>query len=263
MKNFIIYKIFLLLTTIAFSQQKGIIYYGYIEAIQMGNANGPDYNAYMVFNKLQSYYVTAKDSLELGSKSDKQYRKENGDGNVHIGGKKSSIQGDQILFNSKNNTIFSSLLHKKQLYIKENATKFNWKISLEVKKIGKFNCNKATTKFRGRNYIAWFTKEIPIAFGPWKLNGLPGLILEAYDTEKNVYWYFKNLEYPTKNKQGISNIRKTKGEKNVVFIEMKEYYNYQKEFIEKARENNIILQKKFPNVTFGIDPISEIFVEFE
>ena len=40
-------------------------------------------------------------------------------------------------------------------------------------------CHKATTKFRGRVWEVWFTEEIPISLGPWKLGGLPGLILKA------------------------------------------------------------------------------------
>ncbi|RCS27863.1 GLPGLI family protein [Polaribacter sp. WD7] len=65
--------------------------------------------------------------------------------------------------------------------IKENMSKWSWKILQEKKKIGGFVCQKARTKFRGSNFTAWFTTEIPVPFGPWKSKDLPGLILELYD----------------------------------------------------------------------------------
>lgn len=40
-------------------------------------------------------------------------------------------------------------------------------------------CHFATTRFRGRVWNVWFTEEISVSLGPWKLGGLPGLILEA------------------------------------------------------------------------------------
>jgi|GEM_PF-6526845 GLPGLI family protein len=48
----------------------------------------------------------------------------------------------------------------------------------EIQLLG-YTAKKATTTFRGRNYTAYFTLDIPINDGPWKLFGLPGLILEA------------------------------------------------------------------------------------
>ena len=48
----------------------------------------------------------------------------------------------------------------------------------EIQHLG-YTAKKATTTFRGRNYTAYFTLDIPINDGPWKLFGLPGLILKA------------------------------------------------------------------------------------
>lgn len=256
--------ILLLVFQFSFSQKKGIIFYGYVESLHEEGGKGPDYNAYTIFNSKQSYYVTAKDSLENAeNKKDKFIANETGGGTFSLGGLKRSVTGDQVVYNIKENTILSSFLFGKQHYIKEDATKFNWKITNESKKVGNLVCNKATTFFRGRNYIAWFTKAVPLPFGPWKLNGLPGLILEAYDTNKSVYWYFKNLEYPSINKENVNNLRKPAKSKNIKLMSMSDYYNFQKEFVEKAKDKNKIYEKKFPGVIFGIEPINKIFVEFE
>ncbi len=61
----------------------------------------------------------------------------------------------------------------------------NWTIQDSVKQVGSYECQMATCEFRGRSYCAWFTPEIPISNGPWKFNGLPGLILEVYDQEQH------------------------------------------------------------------------------
>jgi GLPGLI family protein len=61
-----------------------------------------------------------------------------------------------------------------------------WEITADQETLNGYACTKATTTYAGRNYIAWFTSEIPIADGPYIFGGLPGLIVKIYDT-KNHY----------------------------------------------------------------------------
>lgn len=73
----------------------------------------------------------------------------------------------------------------------EDWEKPEWEITDESKYIIGFQCFKANADYRGRRWTVWFTPEIPIQDGPWKLCGLPGLILEAEDGGK-VYHFLAN-----------------------------------------------------------------------
>ncbi len=64
----------------------------------------------------------------------------------------------------------------------EDTQVLDWIISDEIEYFSGYNCQKAECDFRGRRWVAWFTTEIPVAEGPWKLKGLPGLIVQAEDT---------------------------------------------------------------------------------
>lgn len=62
----------------------------------------------------------------------------------------------------------------------EDIENQDWNIVADsVRTILGYECILATTAYHGRQWDAWFAPEIPINAGPWKLLGLPGLILEA------------------------------------------------------------------------------------
>jgi GLPGLI family protein len=71
---------------------------------------------------------------------------------------------------------------------------FDWKMTGEKQLILSYLCQKATATFRGRDYIAWFTMDIPVDNGPWKFGGLPGLILKVADTKNNFVYECDGLE---------------------------------------------------------------------
>ncbi|MGQ2118526.1 GLPGLI family protein [Ornithobacterium rhinotracheale] len=58
-----------------------------------------------------------------------------------------------------------------------------WQLQKDQKEILGYAVQKATTQYGGREWEAWFAKDIPLSYGPYVFNGLPGLILEVYDTE--------------------------------------------------------------------------------
>ena len=84
---------------------------------------------------------------------------------------------------------------------------FDWIITNETKKILQYNCQKATLRFRGRNFEVFFTKDLPFSDGPIKFYGLPGLILEVF-TDNNIASYHfvaESIKF-TNNKSPIKNV---------------------------------------------------------
>ena len=44
-------------------------------------------------------------------------------------------------------------------------------------------CRQAIGKLYGKQWTVWYSEEIPSSAGPWKLQGLPGLIVKAEDSQ--------------------------------------------------------------------------------
>ena len=76
-------------------------------------------------------------------------------------------------------TLYSNFASAYNTYEEEIPTQ-EWTINMDsTATILGMECHYATTIFRGREWMVWFTEELPVSLGPWKLGGLPGLILKA------------------------------------------------------------------------------------
>ena len=78
----------------------------------------------------------------------------------------------------------------------ENLNGFDWQLTSGASEMHGFKVQKATTEYGGRNWVAWFTPEIPHNDGPYKFNGLPGLILEIRDTRDHYVFELVSVEIP-------------------------------------------------------------------
>jgi len=83
----------------------------------------------------------------------------------------------------------------------------DWKITGDTATFGGLHCQEATGHFMGRDYIAWFCPDLPVHTGPWKLNGLPGVIVDAHDTKDEVVFQFDGVEktFPSPQDQAAAN----------------------------------------------------------
>lgn len=82
--------------------------------------------------------------------------------------------------------LISQRLGNNEYLYEDLLPKIEWKISKDTITIKGLKCQRASTNFKGRQYEVWFCADIPFHTGPWKLSGLPGLIVQAMDSKKEV-----------------------------------------------------------------------------
>ena len=75
---------------------------------------------------------------------------------------------------------------------------FRWEIQEDTIEIQGYVAQKATCSYGGRDWVAWFTDELPFSDGPYKFRGLPGLILRVSDTRNHYSFDFVSIEVPEK-----------------------------------------------------------------
>lgn len=122
----------------------------------------------------------------------------------------------------------------------------NWKLENDTLMVLGYLCYKASTNFRGRDYTAWYTIDIPINDGPWKFYGLPGLILKVEDSQK--IFNFKAIGLQNKPSQSI----KFPSDKDVI-SDLSKYNYLRRNKLKKISTaiiyNNSLIIVEMPNPT--------------
>lgn len=116
--------------------------------------------------------------------------------------------GNDVLYKniSEKRYINKTEISGKQFLIKDTLKEYEWEMSSETKRIGKYICYKATRtreeektsfmmvdgeKEENKEKVTvkttvWYTPQIPINNGPDMYWGLPGLILEAHEGKETI-----------------------------------------------------------------------------
>lgn len=145
--------------------------------------------ATLYFNKSASVYIHLGVPVESYNKQTQEYQ------SVHIPG---DTEGFPVYKLHRDRKMWSKIpcyISKNNCIVEDTLGAIDWTIyPAEKRRIAIYECTKAIGSFGGRQYEAWFTYDIPIPSGPYKLGGLPGLILEAKTLDEKVQFLFIGLE---------------------------------------------------------------------
>ncbi len=119
--------------------------------------------------------------------------------------------------------------------VSDTMSGISWKMLNESKKIQNIECFSAVAEYRGRVWTVWYAPSIPVSSGPWKLYGLPGMILEAEDKDGLMRFECAKIQIPKSKDLELSIIAPLLNdkEKNITYKEyvvklQKSIDNYEK-----------------------------------
>ncbi|MCB9082059.1 MAG: GLPGLI family protein [Lewinellaceae bacterium] len=184
---------------------KADLFVAYDYVHQFDITQSPTVDSVVLFANVD-HQVALYRNVSYGKESDPKAEVEDGDFGMVVHNKVSMTDG-------KGTPLFTDFLHnvlqerkitlvngrKEAFIVEEKALNIRWSLQEEYKEIGgRFSCQKAIGTLRGRTYVAWFDRSIPVPLGPWKLHGLPGLLIEVEDTQQQVAFRLRSISYPCK-----------------------------------------------------------------
>lgn len=168
-----------------------------------------------------SYLQSGVHSLysEFWGEETEEMRNEQGELTVSVGGKTL-----HTFKNYEKNTIyFPSTISLRSILTQDDINTMEWTLQEETEEILGYNCQLAVSEFRGRTYYAFFTDKLGFNGGPWKFDGLPGMILKVKSQDGVFSITAKSIELK-KEETEIPNPYEDL-DKIITYEEFKELYN--------------------------------------
>ena len=170
------------------------------------NLNGKNYRNELIINDSQSYWrYVQNDQATI----------------------EDNLLSDFIIKDENQNATFSNnSVFGNKFYLKDTLSNMRWTLTNDKKIILEKECYSATTNFRGREYVAYYSPTLLYSNGPWKFGGLPGLILEIksvdnqflFTASKIDYQNSENLDYQKPLKNNFLNWDEYKLSFNAAFL---------------------------------------------
>ncbi len=164
-----------------------------------------------------------------------------------LGGSFGHIISDYRIYKNypKNGQILFTTFSDNEFYKLEQQMQMNWKLDIQKDTvIMGYTCHKALTFYAGRDYIAWYSPQIPLSDGPYKFNGLPGLILKISDTKRQHCFTLNSIKKVTYD-QSITQL-------TVSYVVIKA-----EDYIKIKRNELLSLYRMFQSNMVTVSPLSE------
>ncbi|MCI9846697.1 GLPGLI family protein [Flavobacterium pectinovorum] len=155
----------------------------------------------------QNNYVCSSNLYVVNNESIYKINDPRESGNYKIDVENNSYYGvyndkiSRLFYSTEKNTITRIPLYNSEIIYSFDSDNLKYELTGKTKKIESYNCQEARLSLNDRKYTIWFMPEIQINFGPYKLNGLPGLIMEVTEETSNIKITFKSMKKLTETNE--------------------------------------------------------------
>ena len=142
-----------------------------------------------------------------------------------------------------------------QYAVEEPLNPFEWELLEGDTTVAGYPCQLAQTTWRGRTWRVWYTLDLPYDNGPWKLGGLPGLILVADDAAGDYHYSCISI----RQGQGLPIAYEGKKPDKTTQKDFQELFTRFREdpstFLKQATGGKIVVQQKSGSKLKGHTPV--------